>query len=176
MNRGRYPSYGMYLNRRVNKLNCCCEPGPTGSKGSAGPTGYPGTAVNTGATGPTGPAGGPPGPIGPTGPAGTSNTGATGMTGPVGPNPSAGLNAALPYEPWNLDIGFQSVKADTKDVYYVQFIAPSTAQYTKMTIFLVVRQGIPPGEVIIKEEFMSVFIQMYHNWRGCLEPVNREIL
>ena len=135
MNRGRYPSYGMYLNRRVNKLNCCCEPGPTGSKGPAGPTGYPGSAVNTGATGPTGPAGGPPGPIGPTGPPGTSNTGATGMTGPAGPNPSAGLNAALPYEPWNLDIGAQSVNATDKDIYYVQFIAPSTAQYTKITIF-----------------------------------------
>ena len=136
MNRGRYPTYGMYLNRRVNKLNCCCEPGPTGSKGPAGPTGYPGSAVNTGATGPTGPAGGPPGPIGPTGPPGTSNTGATGMTGPAGPNPSAGLNAALPYEPWNLDIGAQSVNAFDKDIYYVQFIAPSTAKYTKMTIFV----------------------------------------
>ena len=136
MNRGRYPTYGMYLNRRVNKLNCCCEPGPTGSKGPAGPTGYPGTAVNTGATGPTGPAGGPPGPIGPTGPPGTSNTGATGMTGPAGPNPSAGLNAALPYEPWNLDIGAQSVNAFDTDIYYVQFIAPSTAKYTKMTIFV----------------------------------------
>ena len=122
MNRGRYPSYGMYLNRRVNKLNCCCEPGPTGSKGSAGPTGYPGTAVNTGATGPTGPLGGPPGPIGPTGPAGTSNTGATGIigpTGPVGPNPSAGLNAALPYEPWNLDIGLNLLMLPTRT--YIMF-------------------------------------------------------
>ena len=83
--------------------------------------------------------GGPPGPIGPTGPPGTSNTGATGMigpTGPAGPNPSAGLNAALPYEPWNLDIGAQSVNATDKDIYYVQFIAPSTAKYTKMTIFV----------------------------------------
>ena len=55
MNRGRYPSYGMYLNRRVNKLNCCCEAGPTGSKGPAGPTGYTGNTGPTGYTGPTGP-------------------------------------------------------------------------------------------------------------------------
>ena len=138
MNRGRYPTYGMYLNRRVNKLNCCCEPGASGPRGPAGPTGYAGTAVNTGATGPTGPPGGPPGPSGPTGPAGTSNTGATGIigpTGPMGPNPSAGLNAALPYEPWNLDVGGTSTSAGDKTVHYVQFIAPSTAQYTKMTIF-----------------------------------------
>ena len=26
MNRGRYPNYGMYYNKRVNKLNCCCLP------------------------------------------------------------------------------------------------------------------------------------------------------
>ena len=52
MNRGRYPTYGMYLNRRVNKLNCCCEPGATGPIGPAGPTGYTGP---TGMTGPTGP-------------------------------------------------------------------------------------------------------------------------
>jgi len=153
--------------QRINKLNCCCAPGPSGP---TGPQGIPGTAVNTGATGPTGPAGGPPGPIGPTGPPGvgvvgptgasgsdgptgppgTSSTGLqgptgsagidgvtgpTGLQGPTGPNPSAGLNAAIPYEPWNLDIGFVNVNAGTQDVYYVQFIAPSTAQYTKITIF-----------------------------------------
>jgi len=117
MNRGRYPNYGMYLNRRVNKLNCCCEPGPTGSKGSAGPTGYPGSAVNTGATGPTGPPGGPIGPQGPTGPPGvgiigptgldgatgaagdtgppgTSNTGSIGPTGPVGLQGPTGADGA----------------------------------------------------------------------------------
>ena len=84
-----------------------------------------------GPTGPTGMTGG----MGLTGPTGPCCTGDTGSTGPVGPNPSAGLNAAIPYEPWNLDIGFVNVNAGTRDVYYVQFIAPSTAQYTKMTIF-----------------------------------------
>jgi len=161
MNRGRYPNYGMYYNKRINKLNCCCEPGPSGP---TGPRGIPGTAVNTGATGPTGPAGGPPGPIGPTGPPGvgvvgptgapgsdgptgppgTSSTGSSGLTGatgptglqgPTGPNPSAGLNAAIPYEPWNLDVALTSTQATDKTVYYVQFIAPSTAVYTKMTVF-----------------------------------------
>jgi len=161
MNRGRYPTYGMYYNKRVNKLNCCCLPGPTGSDGPQGP---PGTAVNTGATGATGPPGGPPGPSGPTGPPGvglvgptgaagldgdtgppgpsstgsignTGPAGPTGLQGPTGPNPSAGLNAAIPYEPWNLDVAFISTQATDKTVYYVQFIAPSTAVYTKMTIF-----------------------------------------
>ena len=161
MNRGRYPSYGMYYNKRVNKLNCCCLPGPTGPNG---PPGIPGTAVNTGATGATGPPGGPPGPIGPTGPPGvglvgptgaagldgdtgppgpsgtgsignTGPTGPTGLQGPTGPNPSAGLNAAIPYEPWNLDVALTSTPVTDKTVYYVQFIAPSTAVYTKMTVF-----------------------------------------
>ena len=114
MNRGRYPNYGMYLNRRVNKLNCCCEVGASGPRGIAGPTGYPGSAVNTGATGPTGPPGGPIGPQGPTGPPGvgiigptgldgatgaagdtgppgTSNTGSIGPTGPVGLQGATGL-------------------------------------------------------------------------------------
>ena len=119
MNRGRYPTYGMYLNRRVNKLNCCCEPGATGPIGPAGPTGYTG---NTGpcCTGPTGPAG---------------RTGPTGHTGPAGPNPSAGLNAAIPYEPWNLNVAFDTQQVPYFEVHYIQFIAPSTAQYTEMTIF-----------------------------------------
>jgi len=80
--------YTMYYNRRVNKLNCCCEPGPTGSIGPQGP---PGTAVNTGATGSTGPPGGPPGPIGPTGPAGSGIVGPTGSDGLTGPTGSIGL-------------------------------------------------------------------------------------
>jgi len=176
MNRGRYPSYGMYYNKRKNKLDCCCLPGPTGPDGPQGP---PGIAVNTGATGPTGPPGGPPGPSGPTGPPGIgvvgptgpggldgatgpagsdgptgppglSNTGAigptgpagidgatgpTGLQGPTGPNPTAGLNAAIPYEPWNLDVALISTDTINQSVHYVQFIAPSTAVYTKMTIF-----------------------------------------
>jgi len=157
----------MYYNKRVNKLNCCCLPGPTGPNG---PPGIPGTAVNTGATGATGPPGGPPGPIGPTGPPGTGivgptgapgldgdtgppgssgtgsigntgpagidgATGPTGLQGPTGPNPTAGLNAAIPYEPWNLDVALISTDAINQSVHYVQFIAPSTAVYTKMTIF-----------------------------------------
>ena len=209
MNRGRYPSYGMYLNRRVNKLNCCCEVGASGPRGLAGPTGYPGTAVNTGATGSLGPTGpcctGPTGTpgiayntgatgsigptgytgptgftgpqgipgtavstgatgfTGPTGPIGyTGSTGPTGMTGPVGPNPSAGLNAALPYEPFNLilcdssggptplgdiNVNFQLPAAKTD---FVQFFAPSTARYTRITLFLEVinPDTTPPTQAV----------------------------
>ena len=61
--------------------------GPTGQQGI-----IPGDQTATGATGMTGPTGF----TGPTGP--------TGLQGPTGPNPSAGLNAAIPYEPWNIDI------------------------------------------------------------------------
>ena len=57
------------------------------------------------------------------------------MTGPVGPNPSAGLNAAIPYEPWNLNVALNTYQLPHNEVHYVQFIAPSTAQYTEMTIF-----------------------------------------
>lgn len=63
-----YSNYRSYLNKRVNKVNCCCEPGPqglpgidgiTGPTGMTGKQGIPGTAVSTGATGPTGPVGYP---------------------------------------------------------------------------------------------------------------------
>ena len=205
MNRGRYPNYGMYYNKRINKLNCCCETGPIGP---TGPRGIPGTAVNTGATGPTGPAGGPPGPAGPTGPPGIGvvgptgpggldgatgppgadgptgapgisgtgaqgSTGPTGLQGPTGPNPSAGINAAIPYEPWNLDIGFVNVNAGTQDVYYVQFIAPSTALYTKITIFSGSGTGDTAGGNIYNGR---VFMIMFHSLPDRMEPENPEIL
>ena len=34
-----YPNYGSYLNKRVNKLNCCCPPGSGGGGSGTGPTG-----------------------------------------------------------------------------------------------------------------------------------------
>jgi len=57
--------------------------GKDGATGPTGPQGIPGTATNTGATGPTG------------------NQGPTGLQGPTGPSPTAGLNAMIPYEPYN---------------------------------------------------------------------------
>jgi len=138
MNRGRYPSYGMYLNRRVNKLNCCCEPGASGPVGPAGPTGYTGPTGPTGYTGPTGP---------------------TGHTGPAGPNPSAGLNAAIPYEPWNLNICLNSYQLNYYELHYVQFIAPSTAQYTEMTIFSGNTTHIPPYQG-------TIYVGIYSNTPG----------
>jgi len=60
----------------------------------------------------------------------------SGPTGPTGPNPSAGLNAALPYEPWNRDILDSSANfgLPQHQVIFIQFIAPSSAQYTQATI------------------------------------------
>ena len=61
-----------------------------------------------------------------------------GPQGPTGPNPSAGLNAAIPYEPYNLNIGSTATtvgQMPSTAVIYTQFIAPSTANYYKMTIF-----------------------------------------
>jgi len=60
-----FSNYGSYLNKRANKVNCCCQPGPPG------PTGPPGSG------------GGGSGPTGAQGP--TGNTGPTGMTGATGP-------------------------------------------------------------------------------------------
>ncbi len=31
-----YPNYGSYLNKRVNKLNCCCPPGSGGGGSGTG--------------------------------------------------------------------------------------------------------------------------------------------
>ena len=45
-------------------------------------------------------------------------------------------NAAIPYEPWNLDVVLADTAATSTDVYYVQFFAPSTASYTQMTIYI----------------------------------------
>jgi len=125
------------------------DTGPPGISGTGaqGPTGPPGIS-STGAQGPTGPPGisgtgaqGPTGADGPTGPPGISGTGAQGPTGPpgiqgpTGPSPTAGLNAALPYEPYNLNVALDQVNPGTTDVVYIQFIAPSTANYSKMTVF-----------------------------------------
>ena len=44
-------------------------------------------------------------------------------------------NGAMPYEPWNLNIGLNSTNSGTTDAHYNQFVAPTTAQYTEMTIF-----------------------------------------
>ena len=227
MNRGRYPSYGMYYNKRKNKLDCCCLPGPTGPDGPQGP---PGIAVNTGATGPTGPPGGPPGPVGPTGPPGvgvvgptgpggldgatgpagsdgptgppgSSNTGAIGPTGPAGidgatgpagadgdtgpagsdgptgadgptgppgsggtgaqgptgppgiqgptgPSPTAGLNAMIPYEPYNQNVVLGTASQTNEHAYYIQFIAPSTGYYTNARMLLGYEFPVPGGAPI----------------------------
>lgn len=60
-----YSNYGSYLNKRVNKVNCCCQEGPMGPTGPTG-SGGGGGGGTTGDTGPTG------------------MTGATGNTGPTG--------------------------------------------------------------------------------------------
>ena len=44
-------------------------------------------------------------------------------------------NGAMPYEPWNLNVGLVATNAVDRTVHYVQFIAPTTARYTDMTIF-----------------------------------------
>ena len=56
-----YSNYRSYLNKRVNKVNCCCEQGPQGPPGidgidrsnrnDWGPQGIPGFSTATGATG-----------------------------------------------------------------------------------------------------------------------------
>ena len=50
-----------------------------------------------------------------------------------GPSPSAGLNAMIPYEPWNQDIVGTITNRDysKSHAYYIQFIAPTTGYYTK---------------------------------------------
>ena len=86
--------------------------GKDGATGPTGPQGIPGTATNQGATGDTGP---------------------TGLQGPPGPSPTAGLNAMIPYEPYNQNnavataINLPTATTTT----YIQFIAPSTGYYTK---------------------------------------------
>ena len=59
-----YSNYGSYLNKRVNKVNCCCLPGPPGPTGPPGSGG--GGGGTTGDQGPTGDRG-PTGDQGPTG-------------------------------------------------------------------------------------------------------------
>ena len=44
-------------------------------------------------------------------------------------------NAAIPYEPWNLDITLSEVLLGDQTAYYIQFFAPSTASYTNMVVF-----------------------------------------
>ena len=44
-------------------------------------------------------------------------------------------NAAIPYEPWNLDITLSEMVLGDQTAYCVQFFAPSTATYTNMIVF-----------------------------------------
>ena len=44
-------------------------------------------------------------------------------------------NAAIPYEPWNLDITLSELNLIDQTAYCVQFFAPSTATYTNMIVF-----------------------------------------
>ena len=71
----------------------------------------------------------------------TGPTGAAGPTGYTGPNPTAGLNAMIPYEPWNqnivtTDASSAIVSMIPGKVYFIQFIAPSTGYYTDATMLL----------------------------------------
>jgi hypothetical protein len=99
-----YSDYTSYINKRVNKLNCCCLPGPIGPIGATGATGATGPIGPTGYTGPTGPTGptgytGYTGPIGPTGYTGYTGpigpTGYTGYTGPIGPTGYTGYTGPI---------------------------------------------------------------------------------
>ena len=75
--------------------------------------------------------------IGPQGPQGTQGTqGIQGIVGPTGALPSPSLNAAIPYEPWNLDNTNSNFIMNSQDIYAVQFFAPSTANYTNITLFV----------------------------------------
>ncbi len=89
--------------------------GATGPTGPTGPQGIPGTAVRTGATGPPGP---------------------TGAQGPVGPSPSAGLNAMIPYQPYNQNNGIPGAISlpSPQTSTFIQFIAPSTGFYKTATM------------------------------------------
>ena len=61
--------------------------------------------------------------IGPKGEQGV--TGATGATEPKGELPSPSINAAIPYEPWNLDNSTESFNMISGHIYFTQFHAPS---------------------------------------------------
>ena len=109
--------------------------------GFTGPTGLAGLTGDDGVTGPTGPCcTGPTGPTGPDGSPGTIGpTGSVGPIGPTGPLPSAGINAMLPYEPWNqnivlTDIQNNQANMEKEHAYYIQFIAPTTGYYTKASM------------------------------------------
>ena len=124
--------------KKWNSCNDKCKRNSSSSKNGGGGNGVIG---KDGATGPKGPTGaeGPTGPCctGPTGIPGTAvNTGATGPQGPTGPSPTAGLNAMIPYEPYNQNnsVG-PSIDLSTNNVTtYIQFIAPSTGFYTKARV------------------------------------------
>ena len=44
-------------------------------------------------------------------------------------------NGAMPYEPWNLNVALGAINTTGLDIYYVQFIAPTTGAYTRITFF-----------------------------------------
>ena len=74
------------------------------------------------------------GPVGPVGPAGPPG-GPTGPPGPAGPPNADSAFAAIPYEPWNLDITLNQSNLGDQTIYCVQFFAPTTATYTNMVVF-----------------------------------------
>ena len=74
------------------------------------------------------------GPVGPAGPAGPPG-GPTGPPGPAGPPNADSAFAAIPYEPWNLDITLSEMALTDQIVYCTQFFAPTTATYTNMVLF-----------------------------------------
>ena len=58
-----------------------------------------------------------------------------GPTGPAGGGVE-NLNAAIPYEPWNLDITLSEFVLLDQSAFLVQFFAPCTSTYTNMVVFL----------------------------------------
>jgi hypothetical protein len=111
--------------KKWNSCNDKCKRN-SGGRGGGGGNGIIG---KDGATGPTGP------------------TGPTGLQGPPGPSPTAGLNAMIPYEPYNQNnavataISLPTATTTT----YIQFIAPSTGYYTKAR--LLTNEGVLDSDV-----------------------------
>ena len=98
--------------------------------------------------------------------------GATGPQGPTGPSPTAGLNAMIPYEPYNQNNAAPEQKgyiklpsADTTT--YIQFTAPSTGYYTKARMLTNGISGIPG----ISAETIQVRMGVYDNSGTPIEGV-----
>ena len=110
-----YSNYRSYLNKRVNKVNCCCEVGPQGPIGMLGPTGPTGP---TGWTGPTGP---------------TGYTGPTGPTGYTGPTGDCGLDGNSSV--WLLDSSVNPGEFDLSGAGPITFNAVTSIKINKTDIF-----------------------------------------